>query len=245
MYFLCVTTSTLFAQRAIQEIVYLKNGSIIRGDIIEQIPNESLKIQTADGNIFFYKIEEVAKITKEVTPQNRSQQKHSQNEVYDITPCYLGFVDFGYTIKTGKYGEDRLEFLTSHGNQQNPYFYLGVGTGIHYFIDSEVIVLPLFCDIRGTIIPMHTVSPVFGLKMGYSFNTKDDFRGGLYLAPSLGIRFLASGKTAMNFSIGYSAQRLNYVSTYNHYYDYNRYYESSSVSKQNISGFSIKFGIEL
>lgn len=47
------------------DVVYLKNGSIIRGLIMEQIPNESLKIQTSDGSLFVYKMEEVVKITKE------------------------------------------------------------------------------------------------------------------------------------------------------------------------------------
>jgi hypothetical protein len=32
---------------------------------MEQIPNESLKIQTSDGSLFVYKMEEVVKITKE------------------------------------------------------------------------------------------------------------------------------------------------------------------------------------
>lgn len=49
------------------DIVYLKNGSIIRGIIIEQIPNESIKIQTQDGSIFVYKMEEVEKMTKELS----------------------------------------------------------------------------------------------------------------------------------------------------------------------------------
>lgn len=48
-----------------EDVVYLKNGSIIRGTIIEQVPNVSLKIQTRDGSVFFYKMEEVEKITKE------------------------------------------------------------------------------------------------------------------------------------------------------------------------------------
>jgi hypothetical protein len=47
------------------DVVYLKNGSVIRGLIMEQIPNETLKIQTADGSLFVYKMEEVVKITKE------------------------------------------------------------------------------------------------------------------------------------------------------------------------------------
>lgn len=48
-----------------QDVVYLKNGSVIRGLIIEQIPNQSLKIQTKDGSVFFYKMDDVEKITKE------------------------------------------------------------------------------------------------------------------------------------------------------------------------------------
>ncbi|MFY0644981.1 MAG: hypothetical protein JXR19_10985 [Bacteroidia bacterium] len=51
-----------------QDVVYLKNGSIIRGMIIEQIPNVSIKIQTADANVFVFKMDEIEKITKEVKP---------------------------------------------------------------------------------------------------------------------------------------------------------------------------------
>lgn len=48
------------------DVVYLKNGSIIRGIIIEQTPNVSLKIQTKDGSVFVYNIEDVEKMTKEL-----------------------------------------------------------------------------------------------------------------------------------------------------------------------------------
>lgn len=48
------------------DVVYLKNGSIIRGMIIEQTPNVSLKIQTKDGSVFVYKMEEVEKMAKEL-----------------------------------------------------------------------------------------------------------------------------------------------------------------------------------
>lgn len=48
-----------------QDVVYLKNGSVIKGVIIEQVPNDSLKIQTADGSVFVYEMDQVAKIAKE------------------------------------------------------------------------------------------------------------------------------------------------------------------------------------
>ncbi len=57
--------SFTYAQGDLQEVVYLKNGSIIRGIIIEQQPNKLIKIQTNDGNVFVYNIDEVDKITKE------------------------------------------------------------------------------------------------------------------------------------------------------------------------------------
>lgn len=53
-----------YAQQWI-EVVYLKNGGQIRGVVIEQVPGESLKVQTSDGCIFVYQMSEVEKITKE------------------------------------------------------------------------------------------------------------------------------------------------------------------------------------
>ena len=43
------------------DVVYLKNGSIIKGMVIETIPNETIKIETADGSIFVYPFDEVEK----------------------------------------------------------------------------------------------------------------------------------------------------------------------------------------
>lgn len=48
-----------------EDVVYLKNGSIIRGMIVEQIQGESIKIKTKDNNLFVFKMSEVQKITSE------------------------------------------------------------------------------------------------------------------------------------------------------------------------------------
>ncbi len=59
-----VATSTVFAQQ-MEDVVHLKNGSVIRGTIIEQIPGESLKIQTQGGSVFVYTMDEIAEIGRE------------------------------------------------------------------------------------------------------------------------------------------------------------------------------------
>lgn len=56
----------------LDDVVYLKNGSIIHGIVIEQVPGESLKIQTSDGSVFVYKMADVEKITKEQTQANNN-----------------------------------------------------------------------------------------------------------------------------------------------------------------------------
>ena len=57
-------SSSSFAQTFV-DVVHLKNGSVIRGTIVEQVPGVSLKVQTADGSIFVYALDEVEKMTKE------------------------------------------------------------------------------------------------------------------------------------------------------------------------------------
>ena len=46
------------------DVVHLKNGSIIKGVVIETIPNESIKIETDDGSISIIEMSEVDKIKK-------------------------------------------------------------------------------------------------------------------------------------------------------------------------------------
>lgn len=54
-----------FAQGNLEEVIYMKDGSIYRGTIIETIPGQSYKIQIAGGSVFTLRQDNVMKITKE------------------------------------------------------------------------------------------------------------------------------------------------------------------------------------
>jgi len=71
---LLVTSITSYAQQWV-EVVYLKNGGQVRGNIIEQIPDKTLKIQTADGSIFVYNFTEVERIAKEQVQAVERQER--------------------------------------------------------------------------------------------------------------------------------------------------------------------------
>jgi hypothetical protein len=201
----------------IQEVVYLKNGSIIRGIVIEQVPNASLKIQTSDGSIFAYPMSEVIKITKE-TVKSKSRNGFSTYNNTSNQTSYKGFVDLGYTIGVGVWGLERLELSTSHGFQFNPHLYVGAGIAANYYFNAEAIGLPIFAHVRGNILN-NSISPYVDFRIGYSPLKEVQ---GLYMNPSIGCKI-----HSFNVSMGYVMQRV-----------------TDEYLSINCGGFSIKIGYE-
>jgi hypothetical protein len=77
--------TSLRAQQDLQDVVYLKNGSVIRGLITQQIPNKTLTIQTTDGNVFVWAVDDIEKITKE-RPINTQPVAPPTNATTTTTP---------------------------------------------------------------------------------------------------------------------------------------------------------------
>lgn len=61
---LTVMVNPLKAQE-LEDVLYLKDGSVVRGLIIETIPNVSIKIRLGGGSELVFKMDEISKITKE------------------------------------------------------------------------------------------------------------------------------------------------------------------------------------
>lgn len=106
-----VITTFSFAQGTYEEVVYLKNGSIIRGVIIEQVPNKIIKIQTADRSIFVYRMDEIEKITKESIPGEKIVNTSSKRK------GYIG-LSIGASIPVGDFADKSIG-LAKTGLQLN------------------------------------------------------------------------------------------------------------------------------
>jgi hypothetical protein len=50
------------------DVIYLKNGDVRKGTVIENVPNDYIKIETNDGSIFTIKYADIEKMTKEIKP---------------------------------------------------------------------------------------------------------------------------------------------------------------------------------
>lgn len=58
------------------DVVYLKNGSMIKGVIVEQVPGKTIKIKTADGSEFVYPIDDVEKFAREEVVTKNNDKSH-------------------------------------------------------------------------------------------------------------------------------------------------------------------------
>ncbi len=98
-----------FGQSNLQDVIYLKNGSIIRGIIIEQVPNKSIKIETADRSVFVFQMDEIEKIAKEPIDNKRSDSEKRKG--------FIG-LSIGASIPVGDFA-DKLDGLAETGLHLN------------------------------------------------------------------------------------------------------------------------------
>ena len=71
---LILPAATFCQSEEMQDVIYFIDGRIIRGTIIEQILQESIKIQMTDGFVQVYTMDRIARITKEKLPSIQPAQ---------------------------------------------------------------------------------------------------------------------------------------------------------------------------
>ena len=203
-----ISVFTLSAQNY-QEVVYLKNGNVIRGTTVEQQPNVLLKIKTADGSIFVYPMNEVEKITKEERTSRRSEKG---NRVRSDVKGYRGLVEVGTIVNFRASGipiaKGAFSVTTSHGYQFNPHVFLGAGLGLDYHAAGGRLFVPLFADVRANFLN-RDITPFFGVKIGYAVGSKasEGVNPGVYFNPTFGMRFILKPDFVMNVALGYNLQQ--------------------------------------
>jgi hypothetical protein len=84
--------NNLFSQVTnLVDVIYLKNGNIVRGYIIENNPNVDIKFKTIDGSIIIYSYNDFSKIEKEEykdIPKN-SNNRTPEKVIYDKETIFL------------------------------------------------------------------------------------------------------------------------------------------------------------
>jgi len=133
MVLLLMVFFTGYSQDKMEDVVYLKNGSIIRGTIIEQVPNQSIKLKTNDRNVFVFKFEEIEKIAKEVAQDMDYLDNFKKNGFINITEICInpGISNVKmHRLISVENNTNGFGIKTVNGYQFSKHFSTGFGIGV-------------------------------------------------------------------------------------------------------------------
>lgn len=190
-----------------EEVVYLKNGSVIRGIIVEEFPGKSVKIQTREKNLFVYQLDEVEKITRELYSGSGATASSSTRK----NKGFNAYIDQGLNIWFS--GDPYPMNYTSIalGYKVNRVLFIGGGTGL--LARKGFVAVPVFIDTRLTLTKTK-VAPLLNFQAGYispnildgsrdTYYVNEDSYGGFYFAARPGIGFNLKKDLDLNIYTGY------------------------------------------
>lgn len=205
--------------------VYLKTGSIVRGKILEIVPEDHVKIEDLSGNLWFFKISEVEKISSE--PYQFSKKLHTGPIGFE--PGYVNMTSIGFLAGSAN-NEQVAPFslLTVNGYRTSSGFFAGIGTGVEFLSTNY---MPFFLDLRYDLLGEDVV-PYVVAKGGYSIPLSSNsesydidytYSGGPLFGVGVGLKIKTRSHFAWDISLLYRYQETSYKETYswnNQEYEY-------------------------
>lgn len=228
------------------DVVYLKNGSIIRGTLQEFDAEKDIKISTADGSVFVYPASDVLRMEKDKAISEKDiaktavdTEKQKSIEQYQQTfnahqEGVRGILEVGPI-----FGKGGLTNRFAFGQQINPYFFLGCGFATNFLIDDDEVFGPLFLDFR-TYFKDARSTPFVDFKIGNSLHIADSRNSGdgdWFSSLTIGFCRSKSRKVALCYSIGLMYQ--DYFG-----YNYDEDCESSEITRKSVLSPIFTFGFE-
>jgi hypothetical protein len=213
-----------FAQNGKKDMVYLKSGSVIKGDLITY-DAETVKIISA-GNSWVFNVADVDSVKRhEKKPKVKFESGKSMDYFFDTS---LGVL-IGNSANTHN---APFSFMATVNYRVIDRLYLGTGLGAEFLEESY---MPAFGQIHykfresrftpfanlqvgymvpledGNHIPYNNYYPYFSSYYpGPQSNQKLNADGGMFFNPSLGFQYFSSDNFGWFFSFGYRHHQLNF-----------------------------------
>ncbi|HAQ19419.1 MAG TPA: hypothetical protein DCR40_09345 [Prolixibacteraceae bacterium] len=211
-----------FAQKGKKDLVYLKSGGIIKGQLIFD-DGEKVKINSA-GNEWVFNSTEVDSVAK----YSKAQREQGLTQNY--------FFDTSMGVLLGNSGNNQsapFSFTSSLNYRILDQIYVGAGLGAEFFDESY---MPVFGQVQYKFRNTK-FTPFFNLLAGYEValeegnrqhysdlyysssssyypypntNEKLDAEGGFLINPSVGFQRFTSDNFGWFFSFGFRHHQLNY-----------------------------------
>ncbi|MCS7019060.1 MAG: hypothetical protein RMJ87_06315 [Cytophagales bacterium] len=217
LFFLIMLTGWLMrvqAQSVYQDVIYLKSGGVIKGELVS-IDNAVLKVRTHNDSQTELSMEDVQRIVKQ--PCNTLATDSIKPSRFKGQGMAV-FHEIGYGNSTGmlrtsrgsfNYISQSYTFLTGVGVHVAEHALLALGTGYGQLTPDRKIV-PLFAELR-THILHQPLSPYLLLRTGYSMGWRDSLSGadwgGAMFEAAAGIRIHLTWQHALYAHVGFQQQQ--------------------------------------
>lgn len=229
-------SSLLFSSLLAQEVdhVYLKSGSVLRGNILEVEPAVHVKIEDLCGNIWFYKMADVEKITSE--PYR--QLKQAKNAPVGFEQGFVNMTSIGFLA--GSSDNSRVapfSLVMVNGWRSELGFFAGAGLGVEFLTTNY---LPFFLDLRYDLFGSDVV-PYIVAKGGYSVPLSSDhseydidyaYSGGPLFGAGVGLKIKTRNHFAWDIALMYRYQETAFREEYdwnNQSYEYTDIYNRIEI----------------
>lgn len=193
--------------------VVLKNGSIIKGEILEE-NEKGVKIKTKDGSVWNYTKDEIESVGQ-YDPDWKSSKFYSS-------------MTFGLMPSQQFSGS----FHLVNGYVLNPHWNFGVGVGVEGFGNRGY--MPVFLNAKYNVMSSLS-TPYVSVIAGYdlSLTNTDLNKGGFTTGLQLGLDHFFSQHVGISTSVGY---RYAYLKIQNSWWD-------DFVTVREVNRFEMRFGL--
>ncbi len=212
--FLLLLFTTVFcpliasAQRNMEDVLYLKNGSILKGKITE-LSADTISIEIVGGSVFVFSSSDAKGISRE----KKLVRYKESGYMFVLETGLLAGKRPGNNLIRANEGINSFTLQCINGHEFRPELALGIGTGIDSY--QNFTILPVYLRLSGSLPKVsQKFSPMYILDGGYGFysrlfngNSINNGYGGLMLNPAAGVRIRLSTNSSFTLNAGYRFQK--------------------------------------
>jgi hypothetical protein len=209
----CLLPGQLSGQDLIaQDVVYLHDGRVFRGRLIEQVPRSHLRLELLGGSELVFMTSEVARLTREWAPYEKVKRRFNPRRFP------LAERNQGWEHQIGLQPRWEWSALDVPGLRVGLHYRLGyrwscalhtgLGTGIEVYNGGWIAPLTLYLggDLRpGRFSPFYRAEAGYGLGFG-PFWWLDEFQGGFRYQLAGGLKIRTHVRTEWMIGLGWQAQ---------------------------------------
>jgi hypothetical protein len=193
-----------------EDVVYISNGSIIRGIVQTDSTNGTIRILNHAGDTWVFTLSEVDSITREKPYEYKAVLFNQQGFEFNINAEFL------VRSHNNAIGNAVIPGIDmAFGYRINPHFSAGAGMGMEFY---ETMEIPFSISVRART-SIRALSPFALVRIGYTLPAEkrpDDWDyeytsyGGLNGTVGLGIERILNENASFLLSFSYHYQALNY-----------------------------------